>query len=124
MTLEDLARTAARNRGGGRCELCGSPTGLEASHRIARSRLGTWHPANILLLDYRCHDWCHANPTLARWGGWFVDTEANPMLVPVYLRSAQLWPGWFTLDDRGDATPADPVPVLPPWCDTPSGFLT
>jgi hypothetical protein len=88
MSLEDLARKAARARGGDRCEICWSADGLEASHRIARSRLGTWHPANIILACFRCHDWFHDEPITARLGGWFVDTDADPMAVPVYLRSS------------------------------------
>jgi hypothetical protein len=124
VTQEALARSAARQRGGDRCELCRSPDGLEASHRIARSRLGTWHPANILALCFRCHRWCHSWPDLARDGGWFVDTDDDPTEVPVYLRSAGLWEGWFLLDASGDATPTDRPPILPPWCDTPGAIPT
>lgn len=125
MTQEDLARTAARNRGGDRCELCHGTDALEASHRIARSRLGDWCPANILLLDQRCHRWLHSWPDQARAGGWFVDTDDDPTEVPVYLRSAGLpWEDWYLLDDMGNAAPTDRPPTLPPWCDTPSGIPT
>lgn len=120
---ESRGRRIVRERSGGLCELDGFRPAESWSHRIARSRGGTWAPSNGLATCgdgvRLCHGWLEANPTWAGEGRWHIRRlhQANPLDIPVYLRPLDLEPGWFLLDDEGGRWPVDPadygLPVMP-----------
>lgn len=104
---------AAQPSGIPSCEACGETTGLHWSHRIARSRGGSWAPSNGVLLCLVAHGWAHTFPKLARSLGWHLNTHDAPAEAPVWL--ARPYPGWWLLDDGGLLTPvhAEDHPDLP-----------
>lgn len=110
---EDRTRRAVTIRSGGQCEfpvLVKEEAGRtvrwypercpaeahEKSHRVARSRAGIWSPANIVDSCSQCHRWAHANPVLARSGGWHLESGADPALERIWLPHP--FPGWWLLD--------------------------
>lgn len=96
------------------CEACGTTRGVQWSHRIARSRGGTWAPSNGVALCLVEHGWAHSFPDTARRLGWHVRTGLDPREVPVWL--ARPWPGfWLLTDDLEPLVPAhrEDYPDLP-----------
>jgi hypothetical protein len=118
---ETAGKAVIRARADDRCEGCATGSTLEASHRIARGRCGTWAPSNLLLLCHRCHqEWAGQHQFDARVLGWFVYTDHVPAEVPVWR--IHPYAGWWLLDDEGSATAVSawephvpPHPVLPEW---------
>jgi hypothetical protein len=97
-------------RGLGRCELCWTAEAIQASHRVGRAQGGPWTPPNVLALCHEDHMWLTNERDVANAGGWILNERHHGVdltEIPVYLRSAALWPGWFTLDTLGDAHPLD-----------------
>lgn len=90
------------------CEGCGSTLGLEASHREAAGRGGSWRPSNLLDLCWGCHrEHAHRYPLIARALGWHLDTGADPLTSPVWL--IRPLPGfWLLRDDDSPLTPYHP----------------
>jgi hypothetical protein len=96
------------------CEACGTTQGVQWSHRIARSRGGSWAPSNGVALCLVEHGWAHSFPTAAGRLGWHVRTGFDPRTVPVWL--ARPWPGFWLLPDASSLLrPAHPEdhPDLP-----------
>lgn len=121
---EGRGRGIVWQRSGGQCEICGQCPADGVSHRIAKSRGGSWHPSNLIAacgsgttLD---HGWLEANPSWAGEGGWHIRRDLRlPDIVPVYLRPAWAPPGWFVLLDDGSAEPVFPddygLPEVPAY---------
>lgn len=92
-----------------RCARCGVTirSGASRHHRKFVSRRGGDEVSNGLLLcgsgTTGCHGWAHANPLLARVGGFAVHGWEDPRLVPVQ----HALHGLVYLDDFGgfSATP-------------------
>ncbi len=111
-----------RERSGGVCEVCGLRPAQSASHRISRSRGGTWAPSNLLRVcgdgtpaGGGCHWWFEANPNYAGEGGWHIRRDRrSPAVIPVFLT---IWLGWHLLDDEGGRRLVDPadygLPLVP-----------
>jgi len=71
----------------GKCERCGHWYATEAHHRWLRSQQGPDCASNLAALCRDCHNWCHANPTEARKGGWMLIAGDKPAETPVTLAS-------------------------------------
>lgn len=107
---EARARLILAARSGGVCECCGARRAESWSHRVAKSRGGSWSPSNGLHLCgdgvRLCHGWLEANPLWAGAGGWHIRRDLRlPDIVPVYLRPAWSPAGWFLLLDDGSTEP-------------------
>lgn len=112
---EALARATATAHTAGRCGICSAPA-VEYAHRTARGRGGAWARNDGCALCSDCHRWCHANPWLARAGGWMVDTGTDPATVPVWMSTPE-GDGWWLLGADGLRTllDRDDVPEIPHW---------
>lgn len=113
---EERARAEVYARSGGGDEILGQGQATDWSHRIGRGQLGCWRPANGIHLAAGTHRWLHANPELARAGGWQLRSGTHLQSAPVWL--ARPWPGWFLIDDLVTDGPhvlvwADDQPVRP-----------
>jgi hypothetical protein len=134
MTDEALATLTVHTRGGGgpgragQCECCRLNPITDKSHRINRSQGGTWALDNVLGACGMCHTWFTSYRDLAHHAGWIIQLGNLPItpemfyvgMVPVWLNSLTLHPGWYCLDHDGSAhmTAWGPVaqpPALPPW---------
>lgn len=99
---EEQGRRLVEARAGLSCEGCGLQPWSEWSHRIARSRGGTWRASNGLALCSSCHHGiCHGEPEIARALGWVVRTGRDTTTVPVSLAGR----GLVLLADDGSVTP-------------------
>jgi hypothetical protein len=99
---EEQGRRLVGARAGLSCEGCGLQPWSEWSHRIARSRGGTWRASNGLALCASCHhDICHGEPEIARALGWVVRTGRDTSTVPASLAGR----GLVLLADDGSVTP-------------------
>ncbi len=119
---ERVTRELVMARSMGRCELCGAVRdAMSMHHRMNRSQGGLWLPSNVPRLcgtgTTYCHGWVTHERDLAKDAGLAILTGEHPASVPVWLRTAQFGPGWWTLDDEGMVAFADdaPAPVLPEW---------
>jgi hypothetical protein len=97
---ERSGRAAVGSRSGGRCEIDPLDAATDWSHRVARSRGGSWRPANGIDTCRRHHREAHDQPERARALGWHVRTGQDPATVPVRLAV-----GWALLGDDGSVTP-------------------
>lgn len=116
MTGEALCLAVILGRTGRVCEGCRSQRWTDKAHRVAASAGGRWQPANVLGLCRACHGWAHANPTAAQGAGWMLPGGATPELVPVFLVSATLTPGWYWLNERGEPYNYGSTPPIADWC--------
>jgi hypothetical protein len=110
---EARGRAVVYARSAGLCECCGSRRAESWSHRVAKARGGLWAPSDGLHLCgdgvRLCHGWLEAHPTWAGEGGWHIRRDPRaPAEVPVYLRPALAWPGWYLIDDEGLYLVVDP----------------
>lgn len=121
---ESRGRRIVRERSGGWCEVCGLRRAESMSHRISKSRGGSWAPQNLIHTcgdgTRGCHGWFEANPLWAGEGGWHIRRDPRPPTeVPVYLRPALHASGWFLIRDVGGPclVPVDPadygLPLMP-----------
>lgn len=79
------SRVLVEARDRNRCARCGG-AGSDWHHRRSRRVVGVHQhsPANGLLLCRTCHEWVHANPLMARLGGFIVSMhEKEPGSVAV-----------------------------------------
>ncbi|NKS77969.1 hypothetical protein GS539_19290 [Rhodococcus hoagii] len=98
-----LAKAApiAVARAEGRCERCGSYVETVLHHRLRRMSADRERPSNYLMLCPPCHNMSdqavHANPVVAKRGGWILESLQEPSEVPV-IRFGR----WVLLTDAGD----------------------
>lgn len=118
---EAACRDAIVGRTGAVCEGCRGGDWTDKAHRVARGQGGAWSPGNVLGLCRPCHGWAHSHPHAAAVAGWIVAPWIDPAMVPAFLSSTTLTPGWYWLAEDGgphgyggDDVPAAPPPTLPP----------
>lgn len=93
------------------CEACGAAPGQSFSHRVSRSRGGTWAPSNGVRAcgsgTTGCHGWFEDHPTWAGDGGWHIRRDLRPAIeVPVFIVTPESPLGaWNLLDDEGGREP-------------------
>lgn len=110
-SIPTSVRVAVRARDAGHCVRCGVGGQLHVHHR-QRRRDGGHGLANCISLCSTCHHWVHANPILARDGGFIVSAFAPDVsVVPLRWYSAMD----VTLNDDGQVlgVPSGPEQVAP-----------
>jgi hypothetical protein len=113
------ARPIVGRRSGETCEIDGWRPAESLSHRISRSRGGTWAPSNLLHVcgdgtpaGRGCHWWLEDRKEWAKQGGWHIRRDPRPANeVPLYLRPPMNASGWFLIRDEGGPylVPVDPA---------------
>jgi hypothetical protein len=103
MKFTEKTRQVIRERAANRCELCGTPVGIDAQihHRKPRGMGGTKDPrsrsaANGLFVHFRCHERIERNREESYAFGWLVLQTQDSHETPVRLHH-----GWFLLNDDG-----------------------
>lgn len=95
---ERAAYEAVTARDEGRCVRCGRAGVVQRDHRQLRSQGGLTVPSNLGLLCPPCHEWKHANHTLAVAEGFTVPSWARPEWWP-NLRWGVAWVLYFDQPD-------------------------
>jgi 5-methylcytosine-specific restriction protein A len=103
MQFTAKTRQAISERAKGRCELCGTPVGMDAQihHRKPRGMGGTKDNAsrlasNGLFVHFRCHERIERNRDEALGYGWLVRQSGESAQEPVLLHY-----GWVLLNPDG-----------------------
>jgi len=103
MRFTEKTRQVIRERAKGRCELCGTPVGMDAQihHRKPRGMGGTKDSAsrlacNGLFVHFRCHEKIERNREVALANGWLVRQSGDSQDQPVRLHY-----GWVLLNADG-----------------------
>ena len=103
MRFTEKTRQVIRERAKNRCELCGTPVGMDAQihHRKPRGMGGTKDDAsrlacNGLFVHFRCHEKIERNREVALANGWLVRQSGDSQDQPVRLHY-----GWVLLNANG-----------------------
>jgi len=103
MRFTEKTRQVIRERAKNRCELCGTPVGMDAQihHRKPRGMGGTKDDAsrlacNGLFVHFRCHEKIERNREIALANGWLVRQSGDSQDQPVRLHY-----GWVLLNADG-----------------------
>lgn len=106
----DLARRIVAGRHNGLDQITGTHPGTEYSHRLSAGRGGPVTAANGVRVHGLTHRALHRAPQAAYAAGWWVRSEADPLLVPALIRTDLAPHGaWTVLDDL--ARLAEPAEV-------------
>lgn len=103
MRFTEKTRQVIRERAKNRCELCGTPVGMDAQihHRKPRGMGGTKDDAsrlacNGLFVHFRCHENIERNREVALANGWLVRQSGDSQ-----DQSVRLHYGWVLLNADG-----------------------